>query len=256
METAAFVQERRPATSDRIHGLRDGEVHVWFASLALPARLREELRASLSSGELARAARLRNPDERDHFTATHGIARTILGTYSGMAPRDLRFEQDRLGKPFLDHPDLASALGFNMSHSRTTALYGVSLGRSIGVDVEFLDPRLINEGVMRQILAPGERAMLNGLPPTEQMETLFRLWTLKEAYLKARGDGLSLPPDMIDVSTALGNAPHTLTGIEELRDVVPCTMAPLPAPPGYAAAVVFMGGPCRIVCRWFQGFLE
>ena len=249
-----MVAAARAVAHPLIRGLRSSEVHVWFASLAPSAAPLEKRSASLSSRELERAARFHRPLDRERFAAAHGIARAILGEYTGIAPGKVHFDHDPSGKPFIDHPDFASTLGFNMSHSGAEALYAVSLGRSIGVDIELVDPNLIDEDTSKQITAPNERAMLDGLEPGARIEALFRLWVLKEAFLKARGRGLSIPPVAVDVSAAFRRPTHTLPTIAGPRDGAPCALVSLLAPPGYAAAAAFTGSPGRVVCRRFRSF--
>jgi 4'-phosphopantetheinyl transferase len=230
-----------------------GEVHVWLASLRLSADALKELDGSLSPDERARADRFRNAQDREHFIAAHGIAREILASYAVMEPCDLQFETDRAGKPALDRASGGESLAFSMSHSGTAALYGVARERNVGVDIELIDPNLVDESVLKRLLSPPERAALDALHPTARADTLFRFWTLKEAYLKARGDGLSLPPSAIDVSGVPREGPKMHARGANAEDGFPWTLAAIPTLPGYAAAAACKGNGRRIVCRLFGG---
>ncbi len=214
--------------------LEDRELHVWFASLRVSDEALRALDRSLAPGERARAERFRHQRDRRDFLAAHGIAREILARYTGMEPRELCFEQDEAGKPALVRAPGAQALGFSMSHSGSAALYGVARERDIGVDIELVDLRVIDERVSERILSPSERAALDARAPAARPEALFRLWTLKEAFLKARGDGLAVPPAAVDTATAAEGR---------------WTLASVPVSAGYAAAAACRGIGYRITCR-------
>ena len=227
-----------------------GEAHVWFASLRVPDGALGELDLTLSAGERMRADRLRRSNDRARFIAAHGIARTILSRYEGVEPRAVPLEPDRGGRPILVRPAGETPLRFSMSHAGNAALFGVAGDREIGVDIELIDPRGLDERASRRILSAGERAALDAMPPAARTDALFRWWTLKEALLKARGTGLATPPSTIDLSTVSLDARKTLT----LRtgDGGTWTLAAIPAPPGCAAAAACRGSGCRFTCRLFE----
>jgi 4'-phosphopantetheinyl transferase len=252
MEAARMrTEERIDCPGGRQCRLGRDEVHVWLASLRVSPEALKELELFLSPGERARANRFRNPRDRGHFVAAHGIAREILGRYAGMEPRGLRFETDRSGKPALGRTSGGKSLAFSMSHSGTAALYGVARDRNVGVDIELIDPSLVDEDVSKRLLSSPERAALDVLPPAARANTLFRFWTLKEAYLKARGDGLAIPPSAIDVSAAPSGAPKMLAGGVGTEDGISWTLAVIPTLPGYAAAAACRGSGRRILCGLF-----
>jgi len=252
-EARARTTERLDRASDSPRPPGHGEMHVWFASLRVSAESLKELDGSLSPGERARAARFRDPRDRDRFVAAHGIAREILGGCTGMEPRGLRFETDNAGKPALDRASGGEWLSFSMSHSGTAALYGVARERNVGVDLERIDRNLVDESVSKRLLSPAERAAVDALPPAARVDALLRFWTLKEAYLKARGSGLAIPPSAIDVSAAAAGGPKVLASGAYVEDGIPWTLAVIPVPSGYAAAAACRGNGRRIMCRLFDG---
>src|SRR5947209_2865259 len=124
----------RPGPGDR--SLPGDEVHVWRAALDLPAPAVAGFRSQLAADELERAGRYHFEHDRRHFIAGRGILRTILGTYLDTPPEQFRFRYNPYGKPGLsDHPD-QDPIRFNVAHSQGLALYAVTIGRRIGVDVE------------------------------------------------------------------------------------------------------------------------
>ncbi len=166
-------------------------VHVWCALLDRPPADLARLAATLSTAERARADRYRLPLLRARFIAARGILRTILAAHLGTSPCTLSLDADPLGKPRLT----GSALEFNLAHSDDRALYVVADGRRVGIDVERVRGDLADTGVARRLFAPSDAARLESLPPGPRCQEFFRLWTLKEAYVKARGEGLGGGPE-------------------------------------------------------------
>ena len=152
-------------------------------------------RAVLSTEELARADRFVFEPDRVRYTLAHALVRHVLSRHAPQAPAGWRFFENGHGCPFvLDPPAEAAGLHFNLSHTRGLIAVGVVMGRDLGVDVEFVD-RGLTQDVAGRFFAPGEVRDLRRLPADQQPVTFFDYWTLKEAYIKARGMGLALPLD-------------------------------------------------------------
>lgn len=147
----------------------------------------------LTRDELARAARFVRAVDRDTFVIARALVRTTLSAYGPTPPRDWRFETNTHGCPFVV-PAQAGAprLAFNLSHTTGLVALAVTRGRLVGVDVERVD-RLLREDVAGRHFAPDEVRDLRALPPDAQARAFFEYWTLKEAYIKARGMGLAIP---------------------------------------------------------------
>jgi 4'-phosphopantetheinyl transferase len=204
-----------------------GEVHVWRASLDADADRLAAWRALLSPGERDRADRLRLPMHRAQFIAAHGQLREVLGACLGGAPGQLRFHRTAQGKPELAGPH-AGMLQFSMSHSGALALYAVAQDRGVGVDIERIRPDMAFMEVARRFYSPRECAQLESLPAEVRARTFFQLWTRKEAYAKATGQGLSMP-------------------LEELADVPPgWSLHDLDVGPDYTAALAAEGKAWRL----------
>jgi 4'-phosphopantetheinyl transferase len=137
----------------------------------------------LTKEELDRVGRPSIESRRREVLLTRMLVRTTLSRYADVDPKDWRFKIGERGRPFIEHP----SLDFNLSHTEGMIVCLVAALPGIGVDVEFL-PRKNDTGrVADHFFAPQEKA---GLP-----ERFFDYWTLKEAYIKARGKGLALPLD-------------------------------------------------------------
>ncbi|MEH1947684.1 MAG: 4'-phosphopantetheinyl transferase HetI [Nostoc sp.] len=179
----------QPAPTDLT--LLPDEIHVWRIELDQPELQLQNLAATLSSDEMARAERFYFQEHRQRFIAGRGILRTILGHYLVIQPSQVQFNYQQRGKPVLADKFADSGLAFNLSHSQGLGLCAVNCTHPIGVDLEYIRPMSDIEALAKRFFLPREYEMLRSLSPNQQQEVFFRYWTCKEAYLKATGDGLS-----------------------------------------------------------------
>jgi len=166
------------------------EVHTWCVSLDVPPDTSGDLYATLTSDERNRSARLRFERDRRRFVVAHGALRTLLGRYLGIPPGAVRFVYNRFGKPDLS-PELGR-LKFSLSHSADLALIAIAADAEIGVDVELIREQSDWAELARCFFSAAEVDQLNGLPRPLHTQAFFSCWTKKEAYVKARGEGLAL----------------------------------------------------------------
>jgi 4'-phosphopantetheinyl transferase len=237
--------------------LHPGEVHVWRAALDGDAARVARLEQTLSEDERQRAGRFRFPRDRDHFIVARGVLRTILGAYLGLPSEMLRFQYGPQGKPDLTADTLLRAaasglaeppLCFNLSHSGGIVLYAVAHGREVGIDVEHIRADVVQEPVAERFFSPREVTTLRALPLDLQPRAFFACWTRKEAFVKARGEGLSLPLDAFDVSLLPGEPAALLGTRGDARDLSRWSFHELPLGPTHAAALVVEGDGCRLRC--------
>ncbi|HYO62505.1 MAG TPA: 4'-phosphopantetheinyl transferase superfamily protein [Pyrinomonadaceae bacterium] len=226
------------------------EVHVWRAPLDAREADATAWRELLAPEERARADRFHFPKDRLHFTVARGLLRRLVGLYTGLAPALLRFTYNDYGKPSLDM-GAADDLRFNVSHSKGLALYAFARGREVGVDVEFLKAEFGGEGIAARFFSPAEVAALRALPEADQTRAFFDCWTRKEAYIKAQGQGLSLPLDGFDVSLAPGEGCALLATRHDPAQAARWSLRALAPAPSYAAALAVEGHGWRLRCwRW------
>jgi 4'-phosphopantetheinyl transferase len=159
---------------------------------------------SLSSDEKARANRFHFLRDRNSFVATRGVLRELLGRYVGRAPAGLRFDYGPQGKPSLGTESHENTVQFNVSHSHGLALLAFARGRNLGVDVELIRPEFAADEIADRYFSPQEAMELRGLSPSLRVEAFFLCWTRKEAYIKARGEGLHIPLRSFHVSLTPG----------------------------------------------------
>jgi 4'-phosphopantetheinyl transferase len=183
-------------------------IHVWKLSLEVDPQRLAQLRATLAADELERADRFYFERHRVRFAAGRGLVREILAHYLDAPPARLAFAYNEYGKPTLTG-DHTGALSFNLSHSEATGLLAVSLRGELGVDLEEYRPGKGDGNVAEQYFSRREVACLRAVPAALRTRAFLNCWTRKEAYIKARGMGLSIPLDSFDVSLTPGE-PATL----------------------------------------------
>ena len=227
------------------------EVHVWCASLDQSASRVQQLAKTLSVDEQLRADRFRFEQHRQHFIVARGVLRAILGRYMDIEPPQVQFCYGSHGKPALVEKDTAGMLDFNLSHSGGVALYAFARDRQIGIDIECLRPVSEVEQIAKRFFCEREYEELRALPPTQQQNAFFRYWTLKEAYIKATGRGLSLPLDQFEVSLASGESAVLLRSPVDSQKASDWSLKELSPGQGYAAAIAVKGDSWQLQCwRW------
>jgi 4'-phosphopantetheinyl transferase len=180
--------------------LPESEVHVWEGSLDYPAEIVAGFESLLSTDERDRAARFRFQRDRSRYIVGRGQLRCLLARYLDLEPTDVRFEYGAFDKPAL----VSSEIRFNLAHSGTVILVAVTRVGEVGIDVEIEDAELTDERLAERFFSPAEVAVLRSLPTAERPRAFLRCWTRKEAFVKARGDGLQLALDTFDVSLDRG----------------------------------------------------
>ncbi|MDQ3171172.1 MAG: 4'-phosphopantetheinyl transferase superfamily protein [Acidobacteriota bacterium] len=168
-------------------------VDVFVASVrAFGARL-EDAALPLSDLERARAARFHHLSDRWEFVLGRLMARSLLAARTGVPARAFHFIENAHGRPEIAAPALDSPLRFNLSHSGGIVACVLGEAMQIGVDVERLDRQPVDARVIARYCSDPERESLEAMAETLRHERFLSLWTLKEAYVKARGTGLTLP---------------------------------------------------------------
>lgn len=233
---------RLPAPTSRL-SLPANHVHVWRAVIDVSEAAREELEEVLSTDERERATRYPFTRDRRRFVAARGILRHILARYASLDPADLVFVYNDCGKPALpsgcNRDDRAEGIRFNLSHSEGLALYAVSLEREVGIDLEHAETAGDCTEVAERFLSAREFRMLLELPEGVRSQAFLAGWTRKEAYLKARGIGLSAGLDGLDLlggrETASGLGPVSFEPSSGW------TVRDIPIDAGFAAALAVEG---------------
>lgn len=198
-------------------------VHVWLWRTDLEESRCAELAGILSPAERAAAERFRFPRDRARAVISHAGLRLLLAGHLNLPPESVAFVTGDSGKPRLAG---TGAVSFNLSHSGVYAAAAVSRGRELGIDIEQIRPDAAWRDIAARFFSPEERAWLDS---RVEPGAFFRLWTAKEAVLKAAGTGLAAPLHRICVRPG--------------EDAPPWNLRELDLAAGYAGAVAFDGPP-------------
>jgi len=172
-----------------------GEVHVYYAAAErlLNPEGRTRLAAVLDEQEQQRRERFVFAKDQDLFLVAHGVLRHILSEYLAGKPHQWRFDSNHYGRPEIANSPPGPRLRFNLSHTAGMVVCAVAWERELGVDVEDAQRVVEVEALAPRFFSPQEAQELLALAPSRRQQRFFDYWTLKEAYIKARGMGLSLP---------------------------------------------------------------
>ncbi len=225
--------------------LGDEDVHVWRVALDEP--LPPGAAATLSPDEHERARQFRFPHLTRRFVAARAGVRAILSRYAGVDARAIRFVCNERGKPSLAN-DAALRLSFNVSHSEGLELCAVAR-RDVGVDLEYIRLDRDPFAMVEPFFSAVESASLRDVDPVVRLQACYICWTRKEAFMKACGEGLSMPIDSFDLSCAPGEPPRVLAvraaGFEDRE----WTIADVDPGDGFVGAVVVEGRGLPVT-RW------
>jgi 4'-phosphopantetheinyl transferase len=183
---------------NRIIPLTPAEIHLWLAFYdeITDRRLHSAYRELLNPAEEEQESRFYFARDRRRYLITRALARTVLSRYAPVRPKEWVFSANAYGRPEIVNAQAREAgLSFNISHTHSLIVLGVTNSRALGVDVENFRAREVAIDIADRFFAPQEVAALTATPPQRQQYRFFEYWTFKESYIKARGMGLSLPLD-------------------------------------------------------------
>jgi 4'-phosphopantetheinyl transferase len=175
--------------------LTTADIDIWLVD---PGVLRDpalfaRYRDLMSEAERERYSRISHEPTRDEFLVARALVRTTLSRYAAVEPSEWRFEPNAFGKPALAAGQAELDLRFNLSHSRGLVACAVTLGRAVGIDVEWNLRNLSMLDSIEHFFSPTEVKETLALPLPARLARFFQCWTLKESYIKAHGLGLSMP---------------------------------------------------------------
>jgi len=191
--------------SSDIRRLTVGQVEVWLtAPDAIDADRLRGYETLMDAKEQERWRRFRVPKPRLIYLVARALLRTTLSRYADVDPTHWHFETNEYGRPHISAPEIDRDLRFNLAHTDGLIVLAVTEGCEIGIDVESLDRQLDTAEIAPTVFEASELSAFQSAPEHQRRDIFFAFWTLKEAYIKARGMGLSLPLDgfAFDISHA------------------------------------------------------
>jgi 4'-phosphopantetheinyl transferase len=231
--------------------LNGRDVHVWASRLDRPVEQISSFAQMLSPDELERAEGFHFERDRNRFIAGRATLRTILSYYLQWDPVQLRFAYSSRGKPTLDGWSGGGMLHFNLAHSRGVILVAVTRASAVGIDVEWIHPVTDAENIAARFFSPGEASGLEALPKNQREQAFFNLWTRKEAWLKATGDGLSETLGQIEVSFLPGEPARVLAISGNPEIAASWTLAEFIPATNFVAAIAAQAKDLKFSCwQW------
>ena len=218
-------------------------MHVWVTSVGRLSAVIRTLYGLLSVDERAKARRFAGDQRRLQYIVGRGLLRALSSAYLDCPPETIVFAHNPFGKPSVAD---VSWLNFNVSHSHDTVALAFAKDRGLGVDVQKLDEHEVTSEIANRVFAPCELSRLRGLDDQQKRVVFSRTWTLKEAYLKGIGCGLSQPLNELEVSFAGDEDPELRTTGRDDSRVSQWKLRELRLAEGYAAAVAVEGHDWRL----------
>jgi 4'-phosphopantetheinyl transferase len=229
--------------------LPDNAVHIWRVPLNQSFKRTLLSLEVLSSDEREKAARFHFDKDKNQFVQARAALRFILSEYLNVRPQDLEFSYGPQGKPALANGHAESSLRFNLSRRDGLALIAITYARKIGVDVELVRADVPFLEIADVSFSSVELATFRSLPESLRATGFYNCWTRKEAYVKARGEGLSFPLQQFDVSLTPGDPAKLLDVRDDLDEVDRWTLQDIPVDENYVAALVVEGSNLNVMCR-------
>lgn len=218
------------------------QLHVWAIQPSAARPQYDALYRLLNHDERRKAQRFHFERDRLTYVIARGLLRRQLGCYLQVDPDAIRFGYTAYDKPFISDPK--SSLQFNVSHSGDVVLLAFADDAPVGIDVELIRPIADAPHIVARFFSPTEIATWHSLPDTQKTAAFYTCWTRKEAYIKARGEGLSHPLDQFDVTLRPDEPAVLKTG----RSDETWTITTVPIPHDYAAALVFGREKAQLAC--------
>lgn len=192
--------------SPRLSPASAPSIDLWLAfeaEITDPLLLRR-LALLLGEPEHLQHQRFRAAADQHRYLVTRALVRTVLSRYAPVAPHEWLFAPTAHGRPeiapsIVEHCREAEGLCFNISHTRGLVVVAVCRHRALGVDVETLPLLDEPDEVVANFFSPTEREAFARAPASMRAERFGEYWTFKESYIKARGEGLSLPLDRFSI---------------------------------------------------------
>ncbi len=193
--------------------LSDKDIHVWLLDIFSITKSDEMFDDILSEDEIVKKNKYHFLNDRIVYSTSRGILRILLSKYLDVFGSSIQFKYNQYGKPSINKTSNLD-IKFNLSHSKEFAVLVFTLDDEIGVDIEFINHELVIHEIADKYFSKAEVNELYKLTPEDQRTAFFNIWTRKEAYIKAKGKGLSIPLDSFDVSVNVDN-PRILRSVND-----------------------------------------
>jgi 4'-phosphopantetheinyl transferase len=226
--------------------MNDPSIDLWNVQLDEPHQSHSENLTLLSESEKKRHDRFVSHMDQEHYAAAHASLRRILAGYLKVAPADIAFCVNEHDKPAVEPGCNPDRLEFNLSHSAGLALVAINFIQPVGVDVERVRPLNDHLKLAERHFSPAEISTLKSMGTEVSSHAFIQLWAGKEALIKARGNGLSLPLDRFDLDTLIDQPQGSACTVKDPEDGRTWWVSPLNIKEGYVGAICVEGQSARI----------
>jgi 4'-phosphopantetheinyl transferase len=225
-----------------------GHVAVWIARVSQARDSLIFLEPCLDSRDRERAARFRLPEDRARFVLGRGLLRKCLGHYLQLTPETIELAYTDRHRPIFPHDETVQ---FSISHSHDLVAFALTAGARVGIDLEYVQPKWDLPELAKRIFSEEELQTFQALPGHETPSAFFRAWTRKEAYLKARGEGIT--EGLRQISVPFG--PEEIGSIRDTRDESAARtwrLLALPVPADYMGSLACDDAGKRLECSFVR----
>ena len=185
--------------------LVDNSIHIWCANLDQPGEVVSGFYSILSDNEKTKIKKYISKGLRSRHIVSTGLARVLISNYTTYKPNDIIFKYNEFGKPFVSPDSNGNNLFFNLSHSYNYVVYVFTRNMPIGIDVEKVKELADMEGVVDLCFSESEKKWFSKVSSDKKEEIFYKIWTAKEAYIKAIGKGFSFSPKRISLGQQIEN---------------------------------------------------
>jgi 4'-phosphopantetheinyl transferase len=223
-----------------------GHVIAWITQVSRAHDSLIFLEPCLDGRDRERAARFRFPEDRARFVLGRGLLRKCLGRYLQLTPETIELAYTDRGRPILPHDE---TIQFSISHTHDLVAIAVTAHARVGIDLEYVHTLLDLLELAKRIFSEEDLQTFQALPRGERQAAFFRTWTRKEAYLKARGEGIA--EGLRQISVSLG--PEETGAIQDARDASSAQtwrLLALPVPADYMGSLACDDAGKRLECNF------
>lgn len=216
--------------------LKTNEIHIWRAFISSDQV--ENYKNLLTDEEMYRAGKYFFERDRQRYILSRGILKKLLSSYAKVKPENIQFIYNKYGKPYLNMPSRSVEIQFNISHSEDIILLAFTYGHKIGIDIEYQRAEFADMKIAEHFFSPAEISALAMLPDNMRKKAFFECWTRKEAFIKAKGQGLTIPLDGFEVSVMPDEPAQLLNIYDDPEEVKRWMMMNIETGGNYCGALV------------------
>jgi len=228
----------------KLTSLNNDEIHILIIEFSKFTNQFNQYYKLLSKKEKQRADKFHFEKDRHVFAITRAILRLMFSQLLKIKPSEIKLKKNDYGKPYLDGSH-NSNIFFNVSHSKNYAIIGINLDSEIGVDIEFVNEKFITDEIAKNYFSKYEIDKYFSLSEHKKVKSFFNLWTRKEAYIKAKGMGLSIPLNSFDIS--LDETSPIIIKIGNKINISDWHINNLSINNDYCASLIYSGQPKKII---------